>query len=194
MSALSARACRLDGSQRRRLPGPRAAPRDEYHHCDPALFGRASRIWRASAIRPATEEETSTEATTARPETKGPESAPPGDLADPGAVARVLVEPRPRRERGGAVLRLRAESLSLDPARYKVPPALGPGLVWPAAPRRAAPRGHSCDRPVGQIAPAGPFYFAEGYHQQYLAKNPGGYCGLGGTGVSCPIGVGVAAE
>jgi peptide-methionine (S)-S-oxide reductase len=45
-----------------------------------------------------------------------------------------------------------------------------------------------------EIAEAGPFYFAEGYHQQYLAKNPGGYCGLGGTGVSCPIGVGVAAE
>jgi len=42
-----------------------------------------------------------------------------------------------------------------------------------------------------EIAPAGPFYFAEGYHQQYLAKNPGGYCGVGGTGVSCPIGVGV---
>ena len=45
-----------------------------------------------------------------------------------------------------------------------------------------------------EIAEAGPFYFAEGYHQQYLAKNPSGYCGLGGTGVSCPIGVGVAAE
>jgi peptide-methionine (S)-S-oxide reductase len=44
-----------------------------------------------------------------------------------------------------------------------------------------------------EIAEAGPFYFAESYHQQYLAKNPGGYCGLGGTGVSCPIGVGVAA-
>jgi len=43
-----------------------------------------------------------------------------------------------------------------------------------------------------EIAEAGPFYFAEGYHQQYLAKNPGGYCGLGGTGVSCPIGVGAA--
>ena len=41
-----------------------------------------------------------------------------------------------------------------------------------------------------EIAEAGPFYFAEDYHQQYLAKNPGGYCGLGGTGVSCPIGLG----
>jgi peptide-methionine (S)-S-oxide reductase len=40
-----------------------------------------------------------------------------------------------------------------------------------------------------EIAPAGPFYYAEGYHQQYLAKNPGGYCGLGGTGVSCPVGL-----
>jgi peptide-methionine (S)-S-oxide reductase len=45
-----------------------------------------------------------------------------------------------------------------------------------------------------EIAPAGPFYYAEGYHQQYLAKNPNGYCGLGGTGVSCPIGVGVHAK
>ncbi len=44
-----------------------------------------------------------------------------------------------------------------------------------------------------EIASAGPFYFAEDYHQQYLAKNPAGYCGLGGTGVSCPIGVGVSA-
>jgi peptide-methionine (S)-S-oxide reductase len=38
------------------------------------------------------------------------------------------------------------------------------------------------------------FYYAEDYHQQYLAKNPDGYCGLGGTGVTCPIGSGVAAE
>jgi peptide-methionine (S)-S-oxide reductase len=45
-----------------------------------------------------------------------------------------------------------------------------------------------------EIAPAGPFYFAEDYHQQYLAKNPGGYCGVGGVGVTCPIGVGVAAS
>ena len=43
------------------------------------------------------------------------------------------------------------------------------------------------------VEPAGDFYFAEGYHQQYLAKNPEGYCGIGGTGVVCPIGVGVKA-
>jgi peptide-methionine (S)-S-oxide reductase len=45
-----------------------------------------------------------------------------------------------------------------------------------------------------EIAPAGPFYYAEPYHQQYLGKNPGGYCGLGGTGVSCPIGVASAGD
>ncbi|MEW6599171.1 MAG: peptide-methionine (S)-S-oxide reductase MsrA [Pseudomonadota bacterium] len=44
-----------------------------------------------------------------------------------------------------------------------------------------------------EITPAGPFYYAEAYHQQYLAKNPGGYCGLGGVGVSCPIGLDVEA-
>jgi len=45
-----------------------------------------------------------------------------------------------------------------------------------------------------EIADAGPFYFAEDYHQQYLAKNPAGYCGLGGTGVTCAIGTGVSAD
>ena len=44
------------------------------------------------------------------------------------------------------------------------------------------------------IADAPPFYYAEDYHQQYLAKNPAGYCGLGGTGVACPVGVKVAAD
>jgi peptide-methionine (S)-S-oxide reductase len=43
-----------------------------------------------------------------------------------------------------------------------------------------------------EILDAPPFYFAEDYHQQYLAKNPNGYCGLGGTGLACPIGIGVA--
>jgi len=45
-----------------------------------------------------------------------------------------------------------------------------------------------------EIVDAPPFYFAEDYHQQYLAKNPAGYCGLGGTGVACQIGTGVAAQ
>ena len=43
-----------------------------------------------------------------------------------------------------------------------------------------------------EVLSAGEFYYAEEYHQQYLSKNPGGYCGLGGTGVACPIGTGVA--
>jgi peptide-methionine (S)-S-oxide reductase len=45
-----------------------------------------------------------------------------------------------------------------------------------------------------EILPAPEFYYAEEYHQQYLAKNPDGYCGLAGTGVTCPIGVGVTAH
>jgi peptide-methionine (S)-S-oxide reductase len=51
-------------------------------------------------------------------------------------------------------------------------------------------RGHGAI--ATEIAPAGEFYFAEDYHQQYLAKNPRGYCGHGGTGVSCPVGLGAA--
>jgi peptide-methionine (S)-S-oxide reductase len=45
-----------------------------------------------------------------------------------------------------------------------------------------------------EIAPAGPFYYAEAYHQQYLDKHPNGYCGLGGTGVACPVGIGAKAD
>jgi peptide-methionine (S)-S-oxide reductase len=50
-----------------------------------------------------------------------------------------------------------------------------------------ATAGHG--RITTEILPAPTFYFAEDYHQQYLAKNPGGYCGIGGTGVACPVGV-----
>lgn len=49
------------------------------------------------------------------------------------------------------------------------------------------------DEITTEIAELGPFYYAEDYHQGYLAKNPAGYCGIGGTGVVCPIGVGVEA-
>ena len=45
-----------------------------------------------------------------------------------------------------------------------------------------------------ELAPAGDFFYAEPDHQQYLAKNPGGYCGLGGTGVSCPVGLGTSSN
>ena len=53
----------------------------------------------------------------------------------------------------------------------------------------AALRGSGYGDVTTEIAPLGEFWYAEPYHQQYLAKNPGGYCGLGGTGVSCPVGV-----
>ena len=58
--------------------------------------------------------------------------------------------------------------------------------------KRLAENGYGA--PTTEILDAPEFYFAEDYHQQYLAKNPGGYCGIGGTGVTCPIGTGVAAE
>jgi len=55
-------------------------------------------------------------------------------------------------------------------------------------------QGAGYGRITTEIGPAPTFYYAEDYHQQYLAKNPNGYCGLGGTGVSCPIGSGVTAS
>jgi peptide-methionine (S)-S-oxide reductase len=56
---------------------------------------------------------------------------------------------------------------------------------------RLAAAGHGAI--TTELAEAGPFYYAEDYHQQYLAKNPNGYCGLGGTGVSCPVGLAAPA-
>ncbi len=58
--------------------------------------------------------------------------------------------------------------------------------------RAIAARGHG--EITTEILPAPEFYYAEAYHQQYLAKNPGGYCGLGGTGVSCPVGIASTAQ
>lgn len=58
---------------------------------------------------------------------------------------------------------------------------------------QAALSAHGFGAAATEIEPAGEFYFAEDYHQQYLAKNPRGYCGHGGTGVSCPIGLGAAS-
>ena len=69
--------------------------------------------------------------------------------------------------------------------------------VAPPKPRASATRSGSPRPAIGaittEIRDAPEFYFAEDYHQQYLAKNPFGYCGLGGTGVSCPIGTAVPA-
>ena len=57
----------------------------------------------------------------------------------------------------------------------------------------AALRERGYDEVTTEVAGAGPFYYAEDYHQQYLHKVPNGYCGLGGTGVSCPVGLGTSA-
>ncbi len=77
------------------------------------------------------------------------------------------------------------------------------GIYWTTEAQRDAAEATKADFAKGlseagfgaittEIRAAPEFYFAEDYHQQYLAKNPGGYCGLGGTGVTCPIGTGVA--
>ena len=73
-------------------------------------------------------------------------------------------------------LHLRATSSSARPSSR--------GVEYQKALSRGGPRRDHDRDPAG----APPFYFAEDYHQQYLAKNPGGYCGIGGTGVSCPTG------
>jgi len=78
-------------------------------------------------------------------------------------------------------------------------------IYWESEPQRAAAEASrdayqavltaSGYGPIStEIAQAGAFYYAEDYHQQYLAKNPNGYCGLGGTGVACPVGVGESSS
>jgi hypothetical protein len=88
------------------------------------------------------------------------------------------------------------EKGSTVPPRPTEPAASGGAFhaVSPTGPSLpgVAPAGSQSDG-VGRLAAGleqlGEFYYAEGYHQQYLAKNPNGYCGPGGTGVSCPVGV-----
>ena len=101
-------------------------------------------------------------------------------------LRRLLGEPRP--DAGHAPGQRR---------RHAVP--LGDLLRRPTSsaprPRRRATRTSRSSKRAGygeittEIADAGPFYYAEDYHQQYLAKIPNGYCGLGGTGVACPVGL-----
>ena len=68
------------------------------------------------------------------------------------------------------------------------------GRARRATSSRPAARRPATAQITTEIAEAGPFYYAEGYHQQYLAGNPNGYCGLGGTGVSCPVPATAASE
>ena len=120
----------------------------------------------------------------ARPVTPRPCSSP--------SIPRSFPTRRCSRRSGRATIRPRACARATTPARSTVRPS-----TRRARPSASPPRHHATCSLVNsrkngygaittEIAPAGPFYFAEDYHQQYLAKNPGGYCGLGGTGVSCP--------
>lgn len=78
-------------------------------------------------------------------------------------------------------------------AIYFTDPAQKPVIQASRAAYQAALSAQGRGAITTEIAEAGPFYYAEAYHQQYLAKNPGGYCGLDGTGVVCPIGTGIPA-
>jgi peptide-methionine (S)-S-oxide reductase len=78
-------------------------------------------------------------------------------------------------------------------AIYTVGPAQAAAADASKATYQAALKARGLGAITTEIKSAPEFFFAEEYHQQYLAKNPGGYCGLGGTGVSCPIGTGVNA-
>lgn len=79
-------------------------------------------------------------------------------------------------------------------AIYTTTPEQAAAVERSRAAYQAALDSKGLGRITTEISPAKTFYHAETYHQQYLAKNPNGYCGLQGTGVSCPIGLGVAAE
>ena len=106
-----------------------------------------------------------------------------------GAAEAVLGEPRP--DPGHAPGQRCRHAIPLGHLHHDAGAARGGGSeprhVRSGAEAQRARRDHHRDR-----RGAGPFYYAEDYHQQYLAKNPNGYCGLGGTGVTCPIGTGIA--
>ncbi len=96
---------------------------------------------------------------------------------------------------GRTTTRRRACGRATTSARSTAPRSTRSATSRPAPSRRRVRCSRSELRGSGygdittEVAPAGTFYYAEDYHQQYLAKNPNGYCGIGGTGVSCPIGV-----
>ena len=90
--------------------------------------------------------------------------------------------------RQGADVGTQIAPASMSPTRPSAPPPRRAG-----APSRGCWRSRASARSRRRFLDRAAFYYAEGYHQQYLAKNPNGYCGLGGTGVSCPIGIRVAA-
>ena len=93
---------------------------------------------------------------------------------------------------GGVAAFARGGAAAAKPAAKSADVAAPPSAVVASPAERGAPRDAAALGAKGfaavttEIADAPPFYYAENYHQQYLAKNPGGYCGLGGTGVTCP--------
>ena len=110
----------------------------------------------------------------------------PGEDELRGAAADLLGGPRP--DAGHAPGERRGHAVPLaDPRPLARAASRGGGLARDVPARALGERATA--QITTEIADATPFYYAEDYHQQYLAKNPGGYCGLGGTGVTCPVGL-----
>ena len=109
---------------------------------------------------------------------------PARDLVRRGAEG-VLGGPRPNP--GHAPGQRRGHPVPLSALHHHRGPGRGGGGLPRGLPGGAGQAGHG--KITTEVADAGPFYYAEDYHQQYLHKVPNGYCGLGGTGVSCPVGL-----
>ena len=110
----------------------------------------------------------------------------PGEGHVRGAAARVLGEPRS--DPGDAPGQRRGHPVSIGHLRRAATRSgSSPRCRWRRTRRELTKAGHGAI--TTEIAPLGEFFYAEDYHQQYLAKNPDGYCGIGGTGVSCPVGL-----